>query len=166
MRRTGALDSTEGEGLESDVMTHATRRAVRARLLRLCITVAAVTMTATAPAAAAAGDQFYTLASIQTATLDRGEVVLKLTANGPIAYRVLEEDAHETPGTLHLRLYGVQASTLGSSVATEVGRVDLKSDGNGNLDAVLHPAGSFAAQPLRVIAGRRANELEVRIATP
>lgn len=141
--------------------TNGRRRALTPLLLLMLVAVAS--FPAARAAAAAGADQFYTLASIQTATLDRGEVVLKLTANGPIAYRIVDDDANPTPGTLHLKLYGVDASTLGSTVATEVGSIDVTPDGHGNLDAVLHPAGAFAAKALRVTTGRRANELEIRV---
>jgi hypothetical protein len=124
-------------------------------------------------ARAATAEEFYTLASVQTATLDRGQVVLKLTANGPVAYRLVDDESTSgvpsgaqggIPTALHLRLYGVRASAIGAAVTTDVGRVALAPDGHGNLNVTLQPAGAFAGHLLRVASGRTANEIEIRLA--
>jgi len=119
-------------------------------------------MVAAATAIASAQGTQMQLASAQVVLTAGGQPVLKLAADGPLAYRVEPADPNgpPTPAQLRLRLYGVTATAglTAASVApyTLVAAVDGR-------DTVLSisAAGLPAGLQLTVGPAARASELTV-----
>ena len=118
---------------------------------------------AVAPAGA---QEIFRLVSAQVVTAGDRLPTLKLSANGPIAYRVVGDDEPETeppaPGQLRARLYGVtpgEIGTLGSLFPFAVSLVPAGHDTILTVSAAGLPAGTALA----IESGGRANEIDVTV---
>ena len=126
-------------------------------------TTVAVALIAVVASALVRGEEFV-LASAQVVDSTTAPPVLKLTANGPIAFEVVQNDqADGTDGGLVVRLYGVHPSgdlSLGSLAPFSVSVTEV-ADGCRLRISMAQLAGS----PHWVVkTGGRANELEVSVA--
>jgi hypothetical protein len=120
------------------------------------------------PGAVPAAQEVYRLASAQVVTATDRPPVLKLTASGPIAFRVVPAEETGVPASPHrltARLYGVMPGEL--ATLTGLAPFDVTTTGMGNDTMVtVSASGLPAAATLSVRTGMRSNELEVVIAVP
>jgi hypothetical protein len=115
----------------------------------------------------------WRLASAQVVTSTERPPVLKLTANGPIAFQVLPADSSGqpiTPGRIVARLYGVAPGDLASSgdLAPFALTVTPADSANGtDSDAIVTISTAAVSwtsgQALVMRAGMKSNEIEAAI---
>jgi len=97
------------------------------------------------------------LASVDLVQLEGRPPVIRLTANGPLAFQVLA-----TSPALELKLYGVRLGRVRPTVPPSFGELTLTEDGNGNLLVRFVPTGA-ASYGVRL--GRAANIVEISLGT-
>ena len=116
---------------------------------------------AVAPAGA---QETFRLVSAQVVTAGDRPPTLKLSANGPIAYRVSGDDETEppVPGQLRARLYGVTPGEIGTLGTLFPFSVSAVAQGHDTILTVT-AAGLQQGAELAVKSGGRTNEIEVTV---
>lgn len=140
----------------------AVRRVVRLLLMLVVLSASA------GVSGAMAADGIYRLASAQVVTATDRPPVLKLTASGPIAFRVVpaeETGVPDSPHRLTARLYGVTPGELATLTGLAPFAVTTTATGNDTI-VTVSAAGLPSSATLSVRAGMRSNELEVAITMP
>lgn len=101
------------------------------------------------------------LSSIDVITNDH-VTMLRLTANGPIAWRELSgaPASAAIPSPLRLKLYGVTLGALSATRPTALGRVEITPEGRNNLILTLTSDDELR---YRIHSGRSANIVEIEI---
>jgi hypothetical protein len=134
-------------------MTTMTRmKAMRPGVLALCLLAAAL-----GPVSA---QETFRLVAAQVVTATERPPVLKLTANGPIAFRVVDDESAQGPADSHrlvARLYGVVPGDVG--VAAGVAPFSLTVRGEGSDTIITVSVAGDATLGIR--SASRANEVEV-----
>jgi hypothetical protein len=127
-----------------------------ARLMSLWLLTGAV-----APVAA---QETFRLVSAQVVTAGDRPPTLKLSANGPIAYRVVgdEEPGSSVPGQIRARLYGVTPGEIGTLGTLFPFSVSAVSQGD---DTILTVSATGLSQGAALVikSGVRANEIDVTV---
>ena len=141
------------------------------RLIQLTQLSALAAMLLAAPLANA---DTWRLASAQVVTSTASPPVLKLTANGPIAFEVLPADANGNPvgaGRVVARLFGVAAGEIASfgDLAPFALTVTAAESANGTdadtIVTITTGGITTSGQTLVLRAGMKSNELEAAIVT-
>jgi hypothetical protein len=131
--------------------------------VRGAVSALAVMAALAGAATVAGGDEFYRLASAQVVTFTDRAPVLKLAANGPIAFTVLppEDGTSPDPQRVRLRLHGVAPGGPATLAGLAPFVVSVVAEPRGSLVTVSLPGLPSGAQ-LHVRAGVQSNEIEVR----
>lgn len=118
--------------------------------------------------APARADEVYRLASAQVVTATDRPPVLKLTASGPIAFRVVPAEETGVPASPHrltARLYGVMPGDL--ATLTGLAPFALATTGvDHDTIVTISASGLPSTASLHLRMGMRSNELEVVIVMP
>jgi hypothetical protein len=136
--------------------------------------IAVATIAAIAGSAGIAGSvalsaqETYRLASAQVVMIGDRPPVLKLTANGPIAFALLSEDEGQpaAPSRLIARFHGVAPGSLTAPGGTEPFAVSVRAaSATTDSDAIvtITVAGLPPGQALTLRQGSRSNDVEVSI---
>jgi hypothetical protein len=104
----------------------------------------------------------FRLVSAQVVTAGDRPPTLKLSANGPIAYRVFrDEDAGDAvPGRIRARLYGVHPGEIGALGPLAPFSLSAVREGHDTI-LTVSAAGSLRGAELVIRSGGRSNEIEV-----
>jgi hypothetical protein len=124
-----------------------------ARLMSLWLLAGAV-----APIAA---QETFRLVSAQVVSAGDRPPTLRLSASGPIAYRVLDDSGtvSSVPGEVRARLYGVTPGELGTLGTLAPFSVSVAGEGH---DTIL-TVSAASLPPLTIKTGSRSNEIAVTV---